>query len=146
MIPVQSTVSVTESGSESFYAGALIRIERIMVFMAPAAALASLWGFGWRAALGFACGCLITGVNFVWLKRAVAAFADRITQSGKPRSSAGIVARLGLRYLLLAAGAYAIFRFSPASLNGLFAGLFLPVAAIACEAAYEVYVTLARAI
>ena len=40
--------------------------------------------------------------------------------------------------------AYGILTVSPASLYGLLAGLFLPVAAIACEAAYEVYVALAR--
>ena len=45
--------------------------------------------------------------------------------------------RFLLRYVLMALGAYVIFTVSPASLYGLFAGLFLPVAAIACEAAYE---------
>ena len=39
--------------------------------------------------------------------------------------------------------AYAILTSFPASLRGLFAGLFLPVAAIACEAAYELYVAIA---
>ena len=43
----------------------------------------------------------------------------------------------------MALGAYAILTVSPASLNGLLAGLFLPVAAIACEALYELYAALA---
>jgi hypothetical protein len=42
----------------------------------------------------------------------------------------------------MALAAYAIFKFSPASLYGLFAGLFLPVGAIMCEAAYELYAAL----
>jgi hypothetical protein len=44
----------------------------------------------------------------------------------------------------MAIGAYAILTVSPASLYGLLAGLFLPVAAIACEAVYELYAALAH--
>jgi hypothetical protein len=44
----------------------------------------------------------------------------------------------------MAAAAYVIFSVSPASVYGLFAGLFLPVGGIACEAAYEVYMALSR--
>jgi hypothetical protein len=51
----------------------------------------------------------------------------------------GIIARFLLRYVLLGVAAYAILTSFPASLRGLFAGLFLPVGAIACEAVYEVY-------
>jgi hypothetical protein len=83
-------------------------------------------------------------LNFHWLKRVVTALADRITAAGHPQSSKGIVLRFLLRYFLMALAAYAIFTVSRASLYGLFAGLFLPVAGIACEAAYELYVALAR--
>jgi hypothetical protein len=44
-----------------------------------------------------------------------------------------------LRYALLAAAAYAILTSFPASLRGLLVGLFLPVAAIICEAGFELY-------
>jgi len=44
-----------------------------------------------------------------------------------------MVFRFLVRYVLMAVGAYVILTVSPASLNGLLAGLFLPVAAIACE-------------
>ena len=67
----------------------------------------------------------------------VTALADRATESGQPQSSGGVVLRFLLRYVLMALGAYVIFTVSPASLYGLLAGLFLPVAAIVCEAAYE---------
>lgn len=100
--------------------------------------------FGWRIALGFICGCGIAYLNFFWLKRVVIGLADRITQTGEQRSGRGIVGRFLLRYLLMALAAYGIFTVSPASLYGLFAGLFLPVAGIACEAAYEVYVAMTR--
>ncbi len=54
--------------------------------------------------------------------------------------------RFLLRYVLMGVGAYVILSVSPASLYGFLAGLFLPVAAIACEAAYELYVALARGV
>jgi len=103
------------------------------------------WLFwGWRIALGFACGCAIAYLNFHWLERVVTALADRITASGQRQSGKGIVLRFLLRYFLMGLGAYVIFTVSPASLYGLFAGLFLPVGGIACEAAYEVYVAVRR--
>lgn len=113
----------------------------ILAFLLPLGAW--LW-FGWRTVLGLACGCAVAYLNFQWLKRAVEALADRIVSAGKPQSGKGTVARFLLRYVLMGVGAYVILRVSPASLYGLLAGLFLPVAAIACEAAYEVYVALAR--
>ena len=101
---------------------------------------------GWRAGGGFLLGGLVSYLNFHWLKRVVTALADRATQPGRAQSSKGMVVRFLLRYVLMALGAYVIFTVSPASLYGLFAGLFLPAAAIACEAAYESWVALARGI
>jgi hypothetical protein len=102
------------------------------------------WKFGRWTALGFLLGCAISYLNFHWLKRVVSALADRATGTGKAQSGAGVVARFLLRYLLLGVAAYAILTSFPASLRGLFAGLFLPVAAIGCEAIYELYLALAR--
>ena len=56
------------------------------------------------------------------------------------------MARFVFRYVLLGAVAYGILTSFPASLRGLFVGLFLPVGAIACEAVYELYASLARGI
>ena len=145
--PTKGTVvPASEAASEAFYAGALPRIQRVMLVLGWVACLGGWFRYGWRIALGVACGCAIAYLNFVWLKRVVAAFADRITNSKIQSSSGGIVARFLLRYFLMAATAYAIFTVSRASLYGLLAGLFLPVAAIACEAAYEVYAALRRGV
>lgn len=127
---------------EAFYAGAIDRISRFMMVLALPLSAAAWWRYGWRIALGFACGCAVAYLNFYWLKRVVTALADRATQPGHVQSSGGVVLRFLLRYVLLGLGAYVIFTVSPASLYGLFAGLFLPVAAIACEAAYETWVAL----
>ena len=53
--------------------------------------------------------------------------------------------RVGVEIVLLGAAAYVILSSFPASLKGLFAGLCLPVGAIACEAVYELYVAVFRA-
>jgi ATP synthase I chain len=106
--------------------------------------LGAWWHFGWRTAWGLACGCIVAYLNFHWLKHGVEGLASRIVEAGKSQSSKGIVLRFLLRYVLMGLAAYGILTVSPASLYGLLGGLFLPVAAIACEAAYEAYVALAR--
>jgi hypothetical protein len=133
-----------ESRAESFYSGALARIPHFMVALAVILSGAGWLRYGWRVALGFGCGCAIAYLNFYWLERVVSALADRATQTPYKQSSGGIVFRFLVRYLLMAGAAYAIFSVSPASLYGLFAGLFLPVGGIACEAVYELYMALAR--
>jgi hypothetical protein len=142
--PLSSKSVTTDPNSEAFYSGALDRISRLMLVLALALSAAAWWRYGWRTALGFACGTAVAYLNFHWLKRVVTALADRATQSGQTQSSQGVVLRFLLRYVLMALGGYVIFTVSRASLYGLFTGLFLPVAAIACEAAYELWVALAR--
>jgi len=133
-----------ESRAESFYSGALTRIPHFMIVLALILCAGGWLRFGWHIALGFACGCAIAYLNFHWLERVVTALADRATQTPYKQSSGGIVFRFLVRYFLMAAAAYVIFSVSPASLYGLFAGLFLPVGGIACEAVYELYMALAR--
>jgi hypothetical protein len=137
---------VQAAAAEEFYSGALHRIGYFMAVLASLLAAAGWWRFGLRPTAGFVFGCGIAYVNFNWLKRVIAAFVDRATGATSSNSGQGIVFRFLLRYVLMALGAYAILTFSPASLNGLLAGLFLPVAAIACEALYELYAALARGI
>jgi hypothetical protein len=132
--------------AESFYEGAYARIVRLMFGLTVVLTAAALVRFGWQVAAGFAVGCAIAILNFHWLKRVVSALADRATGSGKRQSSTGVVVRFLLRYLLVAASGYAIFRVSLTSLYGLLAGLFLPVAAILMEAVYELVVAVRRGV
>ncbi len=138
--------AATAEAAEHFYAGALHRIRTFMAVLAPFLISAACWKFGMRPAIGFACGCAIAYINFHWLKRVITGFVDRATGTATSQSGSGIVFRFLVRYLLMAVGAYVILTVSPASLNGLLAGLFLPVAAIGCEAIYELYAALARGI
>jgi hypothetical protein len=131
---------------DAFYSGALDRIRNSMIALALGLTAAAWWRFGRAAAAGFLCGCVIAYLNFHWLKSGVSGLADRVTGSAKAQSGKGIVARFLFRYVLLGAVAYGILTSFPASLRGLFVGLFLPVGAIACEAVYELYASLARGI
>jgi hypothetical protein len=132
------------SSSDAFYSGALDRIRTSMIALGLTLSAGAWWKFGRWAALGFLLGCVIAYLNFHWLNIGVTGVADRVTDTGRPQSGAGIVARFLLRYILLGAAAYGILTSFPASLRGLFAGLFLPVGAIACEAAYELYTAVVR--
>ena|SRR6201993_3062511 len=130
------------SAEEGFYTAALLRIRNFMLGLGPVLCAGAWVKFGFRTASGFLLGCLIAYLNFQWLKSGVSVLADRATNTGKPQSGKGIVARFLLRYVLLGLAAYAILTSFPASLRGLFAGLFLPVGAIVCEAVYELYAAL----
>jgi hypothetical protein len=128
--------------TDTFYASALPRIRSFMLVLGPVFTGAAWAKFGGRAALGFLLGAVVAYLNFQWLKSVVSGLADEVTNTGKAQSGKGIVARFLLRYALLGVAAYAILTSFPASLWGLFAGLFLPVGAIVCEAVYEAYAAL----
>jgi hypothetical protein len=128
----------TKSVSDDFYSRSLERIQTFMVVLGTAALITACIFFGWRIGLGFALGATIAYLNFHWLKKVVAGLAELTIGSGTPASSRGVVHRFLLRYFLMAIIAFVILTVSRESLYGLFAGLFLPVAAILCEAGYEV--------
>jgi small-conductance mechanosensitive channel len=130
------------SDAEHFYSGALDRIRRFMLVLGASATLVALAALGWKMAVGVLLGSVAAYVNFHWLKQVVAALADRVSRTGRAQAGLPVAVRFLLRYVLLALGAYAIFTSSPASLDGFLGGLFLAVAAILCEAGYEVYVAL----
>jgi hypothetical protein len=144
MIKIAAEPGQAESNSDRFYSGALDRIRTCMVVLGVVLSLGAWARFGRRPALGFLLGCVIAYLNFQWLKSGISGVADRVTNTGKSQSGKGIVLRFLLRYVLLGVAAYAILTSFPASLRGLFAGLFLPVAAIFCEAVYEGYVGIVR--
>jgi len=138
--PNREPTSADLTAEDHFSASALPRIRNFMLVLGPALCVIAWVTFGGRAAAGFLLGCVIAYLNFQWLKSGASGLADRVTNTGKPQSGKGIVARFLLRYVLLGVAAYVILTSFPASLRGLFAGLFLPVGAIACEAVYELFV------
>ncbi len=130
--------------SEEFYSQALRRISLTMLVGGSSLAIIAWLRFGGRVALGFAIGCAIAYFNFYRLKRVVSAIADRTTQTATKQSGTGVVLRFLLRYFLMAAVAYVMIKRWPESLNGLLAGLFLPVLAVMVEAVQELAFSFTR--
>jgi ATP synthase I subunit len=132
------------TASPSFHSHALQRIHVLMIALGLAALVTSAAVFGWRTGVGFAIGGAVSFLNFYWLKKVVAGVAALTIRKGTPASSRRIVQRFLLRYFLMALAAFVILTVSRESLYGFFAGLFLPVAAMLCEAVYEVSAVLTR--
>ena len=93
---------------DAFYACALDRIRWLMVALGFSVTAVGWVAFGWRAALGFLLGAIISYLNFQWLKSGVSGLADKVTNTGKRQSGKGIIAKFLLRYALLGLAAYAI--------------------------------------
>jgi hypothetical protein len=130
--------------SEAFFSSALDRIRRVTLVLGVVSSIVVWVRFGTAIGIGFVVGCVISYVNFHWLKKVINDLADRISNTGQKGSVGGIVMRFLLRYGFIAVGAYVILVSSKSSVYGLLGGLFLSVAAILCEAAYEVVVALRR--
>lgn len=128
--------------ADDFYSRALERIRWLMLVLGMAALIVGAVVWGWRIGVGFAIGAATSYLNFYWLKKIVAGLGNLTT--GGSASGRSVMHKFLLRYFLMAAIAFVILSVSRESLYGLFAGLFLPVAAMLCEAGYEAYVVLGR--
>jgi hypothetical protein len=133
-----------DSPADHFYDAALERIRRLILILGTIGILVCMIRFGWIIAAGFLIGAIISYVNHAWLQRVVSALGKRITTGQSQERGGGIVLRAVLRYAFIALGAYVIFRVSLPGLYGFLGGICLTIAAIACEAAVEVYVGLRR--
>jgi hypothetical protein len=111
---------------------AITRILRGMAVIGAAGAVGAAFLGGLPALAGFAAGAAAAYFNFRWLKQLVEALGP-----GGKRPQARIAVFLGLRYLMLGIGAYAILRYSRMSLRAALAGLFVPVAAVLVEMLFE---------
>jgi hypothetical protein len=121
---------------EGFEDRALARIQGLTLAFGLTGAGAGTAAFGWQWGVGFLLGAMASWANFHWLKRLVMALSQASAAPGKsPRKRVAVI--FGLRYLLLAAGAYAIVNYSEFSLAAALAGLFVAVAAVVIEIVFE---------
>ncbi len=137
--PEPSSVS-----AEPFLDRALARIRRFLLTLSGIGVLVCLRFFRWPVTAGFVVGAVISYLNQRWLERAVEALGERITKQQSRERGGAIIFRSVLRYLLIGGGAYVIFNVSRAGLYGFLGGVCLPIAAVVCEVAIEVFVTLRR--
>jgi hypothetical protein len=104
----------------------------------------AFWLYGWAGSIGFAFGAAVSYVNFRSLKRGVEGLADRIVNRNSREKGGWIVLRFVVRYGLVGAAAYAIFKSSSLAFRGFLWGLCVPVAALMAEAAWEGYAAFRR--
>lgn len=114
---------------------AVDRIERSTLVIGGAGAVAAAAFAGLPGAIGFLLGAAASYLNFRWLKRLVDSLGVTAATGRPPRARVAVI--LGLRYLLLAAGAYAILLSSAVSLPAALAGLFVSVTAVVLEIVFE---------
>jgi len=110
------------------------RISRLTLVLTASGAAIYFAMAGWRGGCGFLLGAIASYLNFRWLRRTVSALGE--TVGGKP-PRAWVAVVLGLRYLLLGLGAYAIVRVSEISLTAALVGLFVSTAAVIVEILIE---------
>lgn len=129
--------------NEEFAAHALHRISRFILVFAVLGAAGYWITFGWKAGGSFILGALIAVINFEWLQSSVQKIITAfLTGTGnRPR----IWHKLLLRYVLLAAVVYVIFKGYSLHIPAFLTGLLLPVLASMCEAIYEAFVAFRHA-
>jgi len=122
------------------YRGAEQRIERLTLALGIVGMMATLWRWGWRAALGLAVGAGLSWINFRWLKAGISALAGLANprpgeqDARVPRS---VYVKFIGRFVLLLVVVYVILSRSLLPSAALLAGLFAVVAAVLAEMVYE---------
>ena len=125
------------SAENNFYARVYRRLIVLVAALAVAGTVAAAIWYGVIMALSFLAGAAIAALNLHWLKITIEAMGGQLPD--KVRSARGVVVRFLLRYLLIAAAAYVIFKSTANTLYGFFAGLSVPVGAILIEAVNETF-------
>lgn len=142
--PPMSTHEPASVTTEHFLDRALPRIRRFLLVLSGLGIVLCAVLFRWPATAGFIAGAVISYINQHWLERAIEALGERITTQNSRERGGFIVAQAVLRYVLIAGGAYVIFNVSLVGLYGFLGGVCLPIAAVACEVALELFVALRR--
>ena len=137
-------VPASDARLDAIYARALPRVLRIMLVVSLPLLVPVYWFYSWSGAVGFAAGALVSYINFHSLVRGVEGLADRIVNRHSREKGRRIVLRFLVRYGLVGAAAYAIFKGSNLAFRGFLWGLCLPVAAMMIEAGIEAYAAFRR--
>jgi ATP synthase I chain len=128
----------------SIYARIIPRVLRNMLVVSVLLVGPAFWFYRWAGSIGFAFGAAVSYVNLRSLTQSVEGLADRIVNRNSREKGGLIILRFVVRYGLVAAVAYAIFKSSPLAFRGFLWGLCVPVAALMAEAAWEGYTAFRR--
>jgi hypothetical protein len=128
----------------SIYARIIPRVLRNILVVSVLLVGPAFWFYRWAGSIGFAFGAAVSYVNLRSLTQSVEGLADRIVNRNSREEGGLIILRFVVRYGLVAAVAYAIFKSSPLAFRGFLWGLCVPVAALMAEAAWEGYTAFRR--
>ncbi len=117
---------------EALYERAMARVYRWIYVAGAGGAVGAFFWRGWQGAISFAAGAAGSYFNFKWLYEAVGALGPNARPTRKR-----VFVFLGLRYVLLALGAYGIVKVFGMNAIPALVGLFVPVAAVIIEIIYE---------
>ena len=110
------------------------RLPRWMMALTALTAVAALFAGQPRFAAGFVLGAGLALVNYFWLHQALAA----LFAGGGARVPKRLVAKFVLRYPLVFAGTYLLYRTGWLPYQTFLAGLFVPVAGVLAEAVVQI--------
>jgi len=128
----------------TIYERVIPRVLRNMLVVSVLLIGPAFWFYRWAGSIGFAFGSAVSYVNLRSLTRGVEGLGDRIVNRNSREKGGLIVLRFVVRYGLVGAAAYAIFKSSPLAFRGFLWGLCVPVAALMAEAAWEGYTAFRR--
>jgi hypothetical protein len=136
---------IEENRINTSYERIIPRVLRNMLVASVLLLAPAFWFYRWPGSIGFAFGAALSYVNFRSLTRGVEGLADRIVNQNSREKGGRIILRFLVRYGLVAAAAYAIFKGSSLAFRGFLWGLCVPVAALMAEAVWEGYASFRRA-
>lgn len=132
------------AADDTFYAAAERRIEYLTFGMGAAGTAITWFALGGKAAAGFACGAILSWINYRWMKQGVGTLARlSVAQAGSQKAQvpASVYFKFMGRYALLIVAAYAILRgFKPPAAS-LLAGFFTVIAAVLVEMVGQLFRT-----
>jgi ATP synthase I subunit len=138
-IPVPAEFPEVPRDAATTYERMIPRLLRNMLVISALLIAPAFWFYRWAGAIGFAFGVAVSYVNFRSLTRGVEGLADRIVQRNSSEKGSRIVLRFLVRYGLVGALAYGIFKNSLLAFYGFLWGLLVPVAVLMVEAVWEGY-------
>jgi len=143
ILPPQTTGEISIDDSSRFER-IIPRLLRNMLVVSILLLAPAFWLYRWAGSLGFAFGAAVSYVNFHSLARGVEGLADRIVNRNSREKGRRILFRFIVRYGLVGALAYAIFKSSSVAFRGFLWGLCVPAAALMVEAVWEGYTAFRR--
>jgi hypothetical protein len=143
ILPPQNPSGVS-SNESSIFERIIPRLLRNLLVLSVLLLGPAFWLYRWAGSIGFAFGAAVSYVNFRSLTRGVEGLADRIVNRNSREKGGKLLLRFVVRYGLVGAVAYAIFKSSSVAFRGFLWGLCLPAAALMVEAVWEGYAAFRR--